>query len=55
MRFATWNIYWLGDRSGDKIQRGAEDLELIARVLQNVAADGSGRPSRIRASGEGIP
>jgi endonuclease/exonuclease/phosphatase family metal-dependent hydrolase len=39
MRIATWNIYWLGERSGDKIRRGAEDLELIAEVLKNVSAD----------------
>jgi endonuclease/exonuclease/phosphatase family metal-dependent hydrolase len=39
MRIATWNIYWLGERSGGKIQRDAEDLELIAQVLENVSAD----------------
>lgn len=40
MRFATWNIYWLG-YNGQKINitRTAQDEALIAQILATVAAD----------------
>jgi endonuclease/exonuclease/phosphatase family metal-dependent hydrolase len=39
MRIATWNIYWLGDRTGEKIIRSETDYELIARVVRHLAPD----------------
>lgn len=39
MRVATWNIYWLGERSDDKIIRSAEDLQVIADVIKTVSPD----------------
>lgn len=38
MRVATWNIYWLGDRSG-KITRAEEDERTIAEVVMNLSPD----------------
>jgi len=39
MRIATWNIYWLGERTGEKIQRSESDYELIARAIRQLAPD----------------
>jgi len=39
MKIATWNIYWLGDRTGDKVVRGPEDEQIIARVIARLAPD----------------
>jgi endonuclease/exonuclease/phosphatase family metal-dependent hydrolase len=38
MKIATWNIYWLGDRTG-KIARTAQDERLIADVIGRLAPD----------------
>ncbi len=39
MRVATWNIYWLGERTGDKIQRTESDYKLIAQVIDRLSPD----------------
>jgi endonuclease/exonuclease/phosphatase family metal-dependent hydrolase len=39
MKIATWNIYWLGDRSGEHIARSEADEALIAQVLARLAPD----------------
>jgi hypothetical protein len=39
MRVATWNIYWLGERTGDKIQRSESDYKLIAQVIDRLSPD----------------
>ena len=39
MKLATWNIYWLGERSGKRIKRTDEDENLIARVIAQVSPD----------------
>src|SRR5688572_13856823 len=38
MKIATWNIYWLGDRSG-KIERTPQDERLIAEVIKRLSPD----------------
>lgn len=39
MRVATWNIYWLGERVGDKIQRSESDYKLIAQAIDRLSPD----------------
>lgn len=39
MRGATWNIYWLGERTGEKIQRSESDYKLIAQVIDRLSPD----------------
>jgi endonuclease/exonuclease/phosphatase family metal-dependent hydrolase len=39
MRIATWNIYWLGDRTGTKWVRTKDDEQLIAEVIKKVSPD----------------
>jgi len=38
MRVATWNIYWLGDKTG-KIERTESDHKLIAQVIRHLRPD----------------
>lgn len=38
MRIATWNIFWLGDKTG-KIERSESHHELIARVIRHLKPD----------------
>ena len=39
MKLATWNIYWLGERTGDHIVRTEEDEALIAQVVARIKPD----------------
>ncbi len=39
MRIATWNIYWLGDRTGEHVVRSPEDEQVIAEVIARLAPD----------------
>jgi endonuclease/exonuclease/phosphatase family metal-dependent hydrolase len=39
MRVATWNIYWLGERTGEKIVRSESDYNLIAQVIDRLSPD----------------
>jgi endonuclease/exonuclease/phosphatase family metal-dependent hydrolase len=39
MRIATWNIYWLGDRTGEHVVRSPEDEKVIAQVIARLAPD----------------
>jgi endonuclease/exonuclease/phosphatase family metal-dependent hydrolase len=39
MKIATWNIYWLGDRTGDHVVRSPEDEQVIAQVIAQLAPD----------------
>ncbi len=39
MNVATWNIYWLGDRSGDFIVRTEDDELLIAQIIRQIKPD----------------
>jgi endonuclease/exonuclease/phosphatase family metal-dependent hydrolase len=39
MKLATWNIYWLGERTGEHIVRTEEDEALIARVIAQIRPD----------------
>lgn len=39
MRLATWNIYWLGERTGHRIVRTEEDEALIAQVIAQLQPD----------------
>ena len=39
MRVATWNIYWLGERTGEKINRSESDYKLIAQVIDRLSPD----------------
>ena len=39
MRLATWNIFWLGDRSGENITRTESDHQLIAQVIRHLQPD----------------
>jgi hypothetical protein len=39
MRVATWNIYWLGERTGDKIQRSEADYKDIVQVIDHLSPD----------------
>lgn len=39
MKIATWNIYWLGDRTKKLITRAKADHKLIAEVIKNISPD----------------
>jgi len=39
MEIATWNIYWLGDRTGTKVTRTPQHEEMIANVIRKISPD----------------
>src|SRR5262245_9917118 len=39
MKIATWNIYWLGDKTREHIVRSEEDEQLIAEVIKKISPD----------------
>lgn len=39
MKIATWNIYWLGDRFGEFIERTEADYQMIGQVIENLSPD----------------
>jgi endonuclease/exonuclease/phosphatase family metal-dependent hydrolase len=39
MRIATWNIFWLGERANDEVNRTESDYKLIADVIKQLSPD----------------
>jgi endonuclease/exonuclease/phosphatase family metal-dependent hydrolase len=39
MQIATWNIFWLGARTNDEVDRTEEDYKLIADVINRISPD----------------